>query len=89
MFTDIVCDGVNFKNYNEESKRVSSFVRQCYKPKYYEEFYDENDTQFASELPTTIFQKADDDRQIVPRMGIEEKTANALTYIDVHEVAYQ
>jgi len=41
---------------------MTSSQRVHFKPKYYEEFYDDQDTQFSSELPTNIFQKADDDR---------------------------
>ena len=68
---------------------MTSRQRVYFKPKYYEEYYDDQDTQFSSELPTTIYQKADDDRKIIPRMGIEEKSNDSLTYIDVHEIAYQ
>ena len=41
---------------------MASNERVYFKPKYYEEYYDDQDTQFSAELPTTIFQKADDDR---------------------------
>jgi len=56
---------------------------------YYEEFFDGSDSNFSSEHPSTIFQVGHDDRQIVPRLGIEEKANDTITFIDVHEVKYQ
>lgn len=89
LFPDIVSNGECFLSYDECSEKLTQETRAPYKPMYYEEFFDGSDSNFSSEHPSTIFQGGHDDRQIVPRLGIEEKANDTITFIDVHEVKYQ
>ena len=66
----------------------NNFFTMEHKPKYHDDFFSDT-SLFTFERPSAVLTIANDDRMIVPKLGLENILSDMITQIDVYETKYQ